>query len=1543
MPTTPVNVNPDDVDIPSNGSFLSYAPSQTFRENLVLLNLKPYNINGINSEAQGSITYEQTLPDLSSPEILFPEDGSGTPVFRNDNPGAKIIASTYTAYNILKSTNIQGTPGSISEDSYLAKIGVQVLKDLLLETNAVYLKNDISSQNSVSFKITTTSTNDTFESKLEGAYQPVSPIPGDYFLDGLNGRTTDTLGEAINLIAGRSTTVGGLFNGSLTRQINPSQIFLANTNEGQKGILFSNLSYNIYRPAYGNSVAGGLLGNLLTTGVNNLLDNFGLQLPGAYYVGSITSEPSYATSPINAVPIDAYGRDTQAPVYGPDVLAKDYEGNIGRINFGLQSGAVIDQGNLESNFIWVSPKYKAGQSKFYSTEIQFKPGSILDDTQRLIESADRLQGEQRLKHVGTAINQVSKVFNDGYKQITKGSQVVTYKDPLFEQKVGEEYCRVFTKADTYSTYDRLQKPEGISGYGRRFQNTILDNTYNLNIAPLKGENSTNVSGGSVKKYMFSLENLAWRSGARKGYTYEDLAECEKGPNGGRIMWFPPYGLTFNDSSTANWDEKAFLGRPEPIYTYKNTSRNGSLSWKIVVDHPSVLNILVNKVLANETPINANKMLESFFAGCQKYDLYDLASKYGTVNRTALQEIQKILTTSPAEYENIVQTITIEPNKPEQVGPKTDDSDVQTANLNKYIGLGFYFDNNIPPPSQGITADGPYNSYYTTYIGRKDIYLTKAKNNKEGVGNFFDQVIKYNFETIDKEMAIDLYNILKEGNDVVIEMESSASASASDDYNLNLSKRRINSVIQYFRNYSLGGDPDPITFSKYIDEKKLKIKEDPQGETATNVSAKGSGDKYFEAATCTTNPTYESGPKSGQTMTDADATYTTDSMACRSVRFMKIEVIPVQVLPDPADTVVIGNKTAEKARTEERITGRKITKEAKTTTTENIINRPGLSKRVLRDLLTECDYFEVLKNEDPFIYDELRKKLKVFSPSFHSITPEGLNSRLTFLNQCVRPGDTIPVIGEDGLPKYNDSVNTAFGAPPVLVLRVGDFYHTKIIPKSLQITYEQLYDMNPEGIGFQPMIANITLSFDFIGGQGLARPVEDLQNALSFNYYANTEIYDERSVATEDVTKLDALIDEKKKINTEIKPSTPTNIQPNSVGKTIGNVTSNILGKTSQTFSDVTETGRLSYRELMKQIVDQSQTYFGSVISKLTSLSESYNYGIVRTITTKRKYIKGQVASTSDTAMLFGKCSETQKQMNKLIDDVKNDITSDNNTIIKFYLNKGFSSGGTVVTTIRTNMLNYVENMRQDFVNGIDIELEQLYNQEITLISSLDKMNIIFSDIDGKVLDNGEVIVYNLSGDSQTDLKADYALMPLQYQDFLQFIYAEDILSQPDTNFIYSSDILGQEWEQRFFMLMSKIFLDKNNLEAFKKVLLPDGDVIGGNKITVPKKPEDVMNKVLGLRFIDSIDFNIGQDSMHENFIKEQKNQNKKYNLKIRAAVKYNKYVNFFNPFNKLSNRRELDYMKSASPTDVQKQKFLDLASTLNTGDENKFNGKKKFN
>jgi len=91
---------------------------------------------------------------------------------------------------------------------------------------------------------------------------------------------------------------------------------------------------------------------------------------------------------------------------------------------------------------------------------------------------------------------------------------------------------------------------------------------------------------------------------------------------------------------------------------------------------------------------------------------------------------------------------------------------------------------------------------------------------------------------------------------------------------------------------------------------------------------------------------------------------------------------------------------------------------------------------------------------------------------------------------------------------------------VLVLRIGDFYNTKIIPESLSLNYEDL-DINPEGIGVQPMIATVSLSFKFVGGSGLKESVDKLQNALTFNFYANTEIYDDRAdvTANEDFLKV----------------------------------------------------------------------------------------------------------------------------------------------------------------------------------------------------------------------------------------------------------------------------------------------------------------------------------------------------------------------------------------------------------------------------------------
>ena len=162
-------------------------------------------------------------------------------------------------------------------------------------------------------------------------------------------------------------------------------------------------------------------------------------------------------------------------------------------------------------------------------------------------------------------------------------------------------------------------------------------------------------------------------------------------------------------------------------------------------------------------------------------------------------------------------------------------------------------------------------------------------------------------------------------------------------------------------------------------------------------------------------------------------------------------------------------------------------------------RQEAAELAARYYINECDYFQEIKRDNPFVYASLGEKIQNFHPAFHAITPEGFNSRLTFLQQCMRQG---PQLMDSELPQ-----NMVFGRPPICVLKIGDFYHTKIVIDSMNFSYDPLqWDLNPEGIGVQPMVVKVDMGFKFIGGSSLGGPIKQLQNAVSYNFFANTGIY-----------------------------------------------------------------------------------------------------------------------------------------------------------------------------------------------------------------------------------------------------------------------------------------------------------------------------------------------------------------------------------------------------------------------------------------------------
>jgi hypothetical protein len=665
--------------------------------------------------------------------------------------------------------------------------------------------------------------------------------------------------------------------------------------------------------------------------------------------------------------------------------------------------------------------------------------NLIGKTQRLFRSkAMKTIISNKGDTTGVGINQSqiqTSVIkgSDGSYAISKGSAVLTsnkfntngsiIQGPISGNTADNLFCRSFTSYYRYDQVQKLIRHRGLNQsennaspimnryWRQNYEGSVLDDNGFPKIAPYDDDDLSRASD-NPKKYMFSIENLAW-----VGHPALNLLDEEQGPGDlltgkfGRIMWFPPYDLSFNESSNVQWESNLFIGRGEPLYTYNNTERAGTLSFKVIVDHSSIM----NSFRKDFSPDITEEFVRSWLAGCT--DLNDLqwADKLTVLERN-----------TPSKN----------PQQPQQ--------QTITSNIN-IPSFNIYFAND--------RADF-VNGYETSFSGVPGGYQGDLKyepshktprsfNDNQGYG-LNTLPITFNGKTyngwVDPNFLPDLKSYLT-GDDFLnidgstnyqITLNGYASSQGDAQINQQLSKDRAFTIQKWLSS----DDKIPIT--------SIVIGEGGQVYNST-------GNNPYIAST----PEDQLGPKSD--------------------RFVKVTFesnnnnIAAQ---NPAPQALPNTSNAQ------------------------------LNETIKQRFYSEAFFFKKLKETDSFVFDQLSEKIKYFHPAFHSITPEGLNSRLTFLLQCTRQGPTIPSATAN---------NLAFGPPPVCILRIGDFYNTKIIIDNVTFDFQEpQWDLNPEGIGIQPMIANVTMSFKYIGGSSLLGPINKLQNALSFNFFANTQVYDRRS-------------------------------------------------------------------------------------------------------------------------------------------------------------------------------------------------------------------------------------------------------------------------------------------------------------------------------------------------------------------------------------------------------------------------------------------------
>jgi hypothetical protein len=1000
--------------------------------------------------------------------------------------------------------------------------------------------------------------------KLVGGVQlPFSQIPGDYLSVPQNPRDNKTqqkerpeaktqIGKIYQDVTGTLGSMIGI-NRRPRKDRSPSDLLLEHMGSGQKNRLFDNLSFNTFGPDYtllARSQNSSRLFNGISKGINLIKRvTGGSEAPKiSGYIGDDRGNS------VENILHDQFDRPTQSSFY----LSQFFDSKAAEV-FRRRS-SISEGGNIASNFTWVTndrknkPPYGANnsewsvQSSLYEKSLstnseydEFTDGSILSYTQDMLKQSNQ---------VSNAIDQSTRLFRDGDMVMSRGS-AIKYIDKFSKEEAGVEYCRVWTKDRSYMNYsDTMKKTNMI----RKFDGSIMgggSRVWNMNIAPMSNgkksfDNSTNIVSGSTygsnfyaKKYMFSIENLAWKTSNRAGFTVNDLPACERGNNGGRVMWFPPYDLKVTEQNQANWDKNTFVGRPEPIYTYQDSERNGTLSFKVVVDHPSILNLLVREHFKGMSDEEADNYINAFFAGCQDLDFYELIQTYTTLDREDVKLIQAYLDkgVDPEIIESLKFTST---EVTEEIPGKTDETTTP-----KKLTKRLYFQNDRPlkTSEKGKTAE-QFGNIYTEYDSKKSGYLTSLENelNKLKTGttknDIHDQQIIFgktgntiSAENITqvKKQAEDGFKALEQSwtgytafvtelkndisgktvTEVNMTINSATSEVATDTYNLYLGVRRAYSILVDFLN--------KVSGVSMFDEKLLPWKTDEQ---LKEFASKGYKDTF-------SIPFKDIGfdidgklniliATEGESSTVPN--YNGESVNCKQVIKTTAGLkdhAPIAFYCRSAEIqIAYDNKTVKKTEPQTFKYPKLRVEPDKKKVGGRAPNKPSIDvmKRIIMKTLAECFYFKKLEEDSPLQFSSLREKLKYFHPGFHSMTPEGLNSRLTFLLQCLRPGDTIPI--KDISKRDSTARNTTFGPPPICVLRIGDFYHSKVIIKDVNISYDDSpWDMNPEGIGMQPMIASVTLQLSFIGGQGLETPVNKLQNALSSNFYANTEIYDERSQAT----------------------------------------------------------------------------------------------------------------------------------------------------------------------------------------------------------------------------------------------------------------------------------------------------------------------------------------------------------------------------------------------------------------------------------------------
>jgi hypothetical protein len=874
--------------------------------------------------------------------------------------------------------------------------------------------------------------------------------------------------------------------------------YITNSGTGQLAFLYKAINKNVYKEGFGQSNNDSVLfnnskkANIPLTKRNTIISsvssnynkyyNFFKTNPYSNIRPSDTSINSANKDIINSLNAIVPGiSPTQE--YAPDInfVEKSFGSSVKEDIFNINStsndwvSTSDDPNSNLNNIVWgrdgSTPATDRGldelrgSSTFVKNQLYNIPSNNIDLSKfdvhtGLLEYTKNLMNASE----GTLVDTTRQAFLSG-KNVEgfNGNALWVANKSTYAQKsgiAGQTGIRQHSSLDQYDRFTKAIRFNGNIVYGGN-PNSVIYNSVLPRIHPTLNKDNTPNS----KNLMFSIENLAVRVLSKDGVGIIDdeygstIPITEVGQFNGRLMWFPPYNIEVNESTSAKYEPTVMVGRSEPIYSYMYTERNATLTFTLLVDYPDNLK--------NYKGNDKHRIISEFFAfGGDAFAPLSPITNPDKKSVDKNNQIKQITGPTQQAEPDVISPSTVTmvfPNNfpnDDQVNTAIDtmfldyEYEIKSNNVQSNGDISIGYNNNIFVVDTDFLLSDPVTKH--TYLDKTLLPVGYSQYNLTGNTSLNTNLIAV-YSNVNNRKYYDV--VIVGGASLLYTEQPNAVVKKEPAYNKALGLRRANAakvLVEQRIKTLFGNTPDNLGINVTLD-------------TSTN----GSTGSNLAAASTAQISDIES--KNSKLARYADI---------KIIRNSKSPVLKVQ--PTSAtDQANIASIQSDIAAND------KISKKQDS----NLVNENVYKERTTSNNNGQSGDGAILKGfksvSDNYFY-----------PVFHSQTPEDFHRRLTFLQQCMRQGaaKVFNTVDSNNLTVKN----SVFGRQPICALRIGDFLFSKVIIENLTIDYvDAPWDTNPEGFGLQPMMAKVSLQMKIIGGQSLKGPVDALQNAVTFNHYANS--------------------------------------------------------------------------------------------------------------------------------------------------------------------------------------------------------------------------------------------------------------------------------------------------------------------------------------------------------------------------------------------------------------------------------------------------------